>query len=57
MLSIVSYLTDFGFGFSAFSARTCLLACANTFGWKTCLANSSVVMSFGCFFFLVMVSL
>jgi hypothetical protein len=33
------------------------LACANTFGWKTCLANSSVVMSFGCFFFLVMVSL
>jgi len=25
--------------------------CFTTFGWNKCLINSSLVMSFGCFFF------
>src|SRR6266568_803578 len=51
MLLAMSYLPLFPEGFSALSALTCLFACAKTFGWNTCLASSSLVMSFGCFFF------
>jgi hypothetical protein len=28
-----------------------LLRCLTTFGWNRCFSNSSLVMSFGCFFF------
>jgi len=40
----------------AFILATCFLASLSTLGWKTCRANSSVVMSLGCFLiFFVMV--
>ena len=32
------------------NSAKCFLACAKTFGWKTCFANSSLVIFDGCFF-------
>jgi hypothetical protein len=58
----VNYLTDFfGVAESAvlLSRLMCRFACLRTFGWNTSEANSSFVMSLGCFsnFFFAMVSL
>jgi len=53
----MSYFADV-LGFLGFSTSAkCFFACFKTFGWKTCAASSSVVISFGCFFVLGMVIL
>jgi hypothetical protein len=45
----VSYLPDFLGTCGLFSLSMCLRACAKTFGWNTCSANSWFAMSLGCF--------
>ena len=47
---MLSYLLDFLEVFGASCSAMRFFACRKTFGWKTCAASSSFVMSFGCFF-------
>ena len=37
-----------------FDSLAIFLACLRTFGWNRCFAISSLVMSFGCFFMVIL---
>ena len=48
MIHLARFRADFT-GDSAFSLSTCFFKALCNFGWKTCAANSSLVISIGCF--------
>ena len=50
MVHLEAFRDDLAGDFGAYVSATCRLAATKTFGWNTCAASSSLVMSLGCFF-------
>ena len=49
MTHFTGFLGDLSVCFGVFNRAMCFLASCNTFGWNTCAASSSLVISVGCF--------
>jgi len=57
MNHLARFRVDFTGDFGAFNRSMCFFAARKSFGWNTCAASSSLVISIGCFLLFGMVTL